>query len=249
MTSEIHEAENSRPADDAKSRSRGIKVFIRDIFFIVVAALLVSFLIKTFVMRSFYIPSESMEDTLITDDRVIVNELTPDLMPISHGDVIVFTDPGDWLPPFVPQPQNPFATAVGSALSFVGLTASDSNDHLIKRVIGLPGDHVVCCNEFGQLSVNGVPLDEPYIKLPDGVTKATPNDFDVTVPADSLWVMGDNRYHSADSSYHQVQGDPHVFVPYSDVVGRAVVITWPINRWTFLDNHSFVFRDVEDGKK
>ncbi len=249
MTSEIHEAENVRPADAAKSRSRGVKLFIRDIFFIVVAALLVSFLIKTFVMRSFYIPSESMEDTLVTDDRIIVNQLTPDLMPISRGDVIVFTDPGNWLPPFVPEPQNPFVAAIDSALSFVGFTASDSNDHLIKRVIGLPGDHVVCCNEFGQLSVNGVPLDEQYTKLPDGVTKATPNDFDVTVPADSLWVMGDNRYHSADSSYHQVNGDPHVFVPYSDVVGRAVVITWPINRWTFLDNHSVVFRDVEDGQK
>ena len=87
-------------------------------------------------------------------------------------------------------------------LSFVGLSAPDSNDHLIKRVIGLPGDHVVCCNDFGQLTVNGMPLEEPYLKLPQGVTKVTRDDFEVTVPEGSLWVMGDNRYNSADSAYH-----------------------------------------------
>ena len=132
-------------------------------------------------------------------------------------------------------------------LSFVGLTAPDSNDHLIKRVIGLPGDTVVCCNDFGQLTVNGVPLEEPYIDLPDGVTKATRDDFEVTVPEGGLWVMGDNRYNSADSTFHR--DDPGGgFVPIDDVVGRALIITWPIDRWTWLDNYPVTFHGVDAAK-
>ena len=116
-------------------------------------------------------------------------------------------------------------------LSFVGLTAPDSNDHLIKRVIGLPGDVVTCCDEYGRLSINGVPIDEPYVLLPDGVTKVSRDDFTVTVPEDSLWVMGDNRYESADSRYNRDKPG-NGFVPYDNVVGRAFLISWPVDRWT-----------------
>jgi len=231
-----------------RSRGRSIRTFVRDVLLILLAAIVISFLIKTFLIRSFYIPSESMEPTLLKNDRIIVNQLTPELMPIEHGDVVVFKDPGGWLDP-VPQPeQNPVAAAVDWLLSVVGLTAPDSNDHLIKRVIGLPGDVVACCNEFGQMTVNGVPLEEPYLQLPPGVTAASGIDFEVTVPKDSLWVMGDNRYNSQDSRYNR-ENPGNGFVPYANVVGRAILITWPIDRWTWLDNYPLVFAGVEDGDK
>ena len=229
---------------DKKKSSRGVKLFIRDIILIFVAALLISFLIKTFLIRSFYIPSTSMEDTLHVDDRIIVNQLVPDLAPLNHGDVVVFTDPGGWLTPTIEPDQGPFLSAVDGFLAFVGLSAPDSNDHLIKRIIGLPGDTVECCNDFGQLMVNGVPLEEPYIKLSPGVTKATRDDFKVTVPEGYLWVMGDNRYNSADSSFHR--NDPSGgFVPIDNVVGRALLISWPANRWTWLDNYPLTFQGVD----
>ncbi|MFI5060672.1 MAG: signal peptidase I [Actinomycetales bacterium] len=221
---------------------------MRDILVIFAVAVLVSFLIKTFVVRSFYIPSASMENTLQINDRIIVNELEPGLVPISHGDVVVFRDPGGWLPPQPPSNENPFAAAIDSALTFIGLSAADSNDHLIKRVIGLPGDHVTCCNALGQISVNGVPLKEPYILIPPGQSKAATLAFDVTVPQGELWVMGDNRYNSQDSSRNQ--GLPGKgFVPIDHVVGRAFVISWPVGRWTSLDNYPGVFAGVENGRK
>ncbi|MEP6481070.1 MAG: signal peptidase I [Rhodoglobus sp.] len=231
-----------------KTRKRGWGIFIRDILLIFLAALLISFLIKTFLIRSFYIPSSSMEQTLQINDRIIVNQLEPKLMPIQHGDVVVFKDPGGWLSPTVSVPVNWFVGAVDTALGFVGLSAPDSNDHLIKRVIGLPGDKVVCCNDFGQITVNGVPLEEPYIYLPDGVTKVTRDDFSVTVPKDSLWLLGDNRYDSADSAYHR--NDPNGgFVPIDHVVGRALLISWPVNHWTWLDNYPVTFHDVDKAAK
>jgi len=227
-----------------RRRTRGWKIFVRDLVLIFLAALLISFLIKTFLVRSFYIPSSSMEQTLHIDDRIIVNQLTPELMPIERGDVVVFRDPGGWLTPRVQEPENWLVGAVDAVLAFVGLSASDSNDHLVKRVIGLPGDTVVCCDSFGQLTVNGVPLDEPYTVLPEGVTKATRDDFEVTVPDHALWVMGDNRYNSADSVLHR--GDPTGgFVPIENVVGRALLISWPADRWAWLDNYPATFHSVD----
>lgn len=229
------------------SRGRSAWRFVRDILLILLAAIVISFLIKTFLIRSFYIPSGSMENTLLINDRIIVNELEPKLMPIQHGDIVVFRDPGGWLPAtsHVAAP-NGFAGFVDWALSIVGLTAPDSNDHLIKRVIGLPGDKVVCCNSFGQMTVNGVPLNEKYLLLPTGVTKVSRDDFSVTVPPNSLWVMGDNRYNSADSRYNRDKPG-NGFVPFDDVVGRAILISWPIDRWTTLDNYPLTFAGVESG--
>jgi signal peptidase I len=227
------------------STSRGWKTFLRDVLVIFVVALLVSVLIKAFLIRSFYIPSASMEDTLQINDRIVVNQLTPRFVPLQHGDVVVFRDPGGWLLPSPEVDKPPLAAAVDWALTTVGLSASDSNDHLIKRLIGLPGDHVVCCNSLGQMSVNDVPLDEPYIKLQPGESRASEVDFDVTVPADSLWVMGDNRDNSQDSRFN-VDGPTKGFVPIDNVVGRAFVITWPVDRWTFLDDFPQTFGDVPD---
>lgn len=234
-----------RAAEQGGKKQNGLLKFLRDVVIILVAAIVISFLIKTFLIRSFYIPSESMEPTLIKNDRIIVNELVPDVVPINHGDVVVFKDPGGWLDPVPQIEQNPVAGFFDWLLSIVGLTAPDSNDHLIKRVIGLPGDEVACCNEFGQMTVNGVPLEEPYVQL-GSATAVSELEFDVTVPPDSLWVMGDNRYNSRDSRYNQ-EGPTQGFVPYANVVGRAFLITWPIDRWTWLDNYETVFVGVDDG--
>ena len=228
-----------------KSRGSGVWRFLRDVAIILVAAIVISFLIKTFLIRSFYIPSESMEATLIKNDRIIVNELVPDVTPIERGDIVVFKDPGGWLTPVVVPPQNPVLGFFDWLLSFVGLTAPDSNDHLIKRVIGLPGDTVACCNEFGQMTVNGVPLEEPYVQLPPNVSAVSRDDFEITVPDDSLWVMGDNRYNSQDSRYN-TETPSNGYVPFENVVGRAILISWPIDRWTWLDNYEFVFAEVDE---
>jgi signal peptidase I len=185
-------------------RGGGLRL-LRDIAIIVVAALVASFVVKTYFVRSFYIPSASMENTLLIGDRVIVNELVGSAFPVKRGDVVVFKDPGEWLVP------------------------GEGND-LIKRVIGLPGDKVSCCGTTGELSVNGHAVKEPYVVLQPGSDRVSGTDFSVTVPKGDLWVMGDNRYNSADSRIHG-------FVPESDVVGRAFVITWPVSRWGLLSRY------------
>ena len=247
--SHIDQAATTGGVEAAKRhKTRGVKLFIRDIVLIFLAAIIISVGIKAFLIRSFYIPSDSMQDTLQQNDRIIVNELVPRIIPVQHGDVVVFTDPGGWLnaPPVV-QP-NGFVAGVDWVLSLVGLSAPDSNDHLIKRVIGLPGDKVACCNAFGQMTVNGIPLVEPYLKLPQGVTKNSADDFAVTVPRNSLWVMGDNRYNSKDSRYNTTTPSKG-FVPMDDVVGRAFVLTWPVSHWTWLDNYPKVFGGVAGDKR
>ncbi|MDH2442739.1 signal peptidase I [Amnibacterium sp. CER49] len=237
---------HERPRRRAKHRGRGAGAFLRDLAVIVVVAILASFLIKTFLIRSFFIPSQSMEDTLLVNDRILVNELVPHLMPLERGDVVVFKDPGGWLDAPAPVAQNPVAGAADWVLSLFGLSSQDANDHLIKRVIGLPGDHVTCCNALGQMSVNGSPLDEPYVLKQPGTTAVSGTSFDVTVPKDSLWVMGDNRYDSKDSRYN-TDTATHGFVPIKDVVGRAFVISWPVTRWTYLSNYPDTFAGVAKG--
>ncbi len=246
MTENTLPTRSDRLESETRRKKRGVGLFLRDLVIIFVVALLISFMIKTFLIRSFYIPSGSMEQTLLLNDRIIVNQLQPGLFPVEHGDVVVFRDPGGWLPPQLPVEQNAIVAGIDWILSVVGLSAPDSNDHLIKRVIGLPGDHVVCCNALGQMSVNGVPLsEEPYVSLPPGETEVSKDDFDVVVPADSLWVMGDNRYNSKDSRYNGTTPGKG-FVPMDNVVGRAFVISWPLNRWGWLDDYPAVFSGVEE---
>ncbi|MGN6427090.1 signal peptidase I [uncultured Leifsonia sp.] len=247
MTDETLPTRPDRVADSERKR-RGALLFLRDILIIVVIALLVSFLIKTFVVRSFYIPSGSMENTLQISDKIIVNELQPSVFPLSRGDVVVFRDPGGWLPPKAPVQRNPVASAVDTALTFVGLSASDSDDHLVKRLIGLPGDRVACCDAAGRITVNGVAIDEPYTIIEPGQTNAATVRFAVTVPAGAIWVMGDNRYNSQDSSRNQSLPG-HGFVPLDHVVGRAFVVSWPVQRWSWLDDYPEVFRGVEENKE
>ena len=227
------------------SRGRGALTFLRDVLVIILIAALVSFVVKTFVVRSFYIPSGSMERTLLIDDRILVDELTPRWSGYDHGDVVVFKDPGGWLPPPPQRPARPaLVEAADWVLTFVGISTSDAQDHLVKRVIGMPGDHVVCCNALGQITINGSPVNElSYLNLPEGDTAASNTDFDVTVPEGTIWVMGDNRDRSQDSRAHQeLPGGG--FVPLENVVGRAFLTTWPLDRFGLIDTHDAVFQAV-----
>lgn len=218
--------------------------FLRDAAIIVVAALVVSFLIKTFLIRSFFIPTESMEATLIRDDRIIVSQLTPEVFELNRGDIIVFVDPGGWLSQQSGVSEDdPLSRILNGISVFVGLSSPNDEQHLVKRVIGLPGDRVVCCDDLGAMSVNGVALTETYVQLPQGVSKVSSNDFDVTVPDDALWVMGDNRYNSADSR-RNMDKPGGGFVPLENVVGRAILISWPQERWTWLGNYPPVFSEI-----
>jgi signal peptidase I len=222
--------------------------FLRDLIVVVVLAVLASFLIKTFLIQSFFIPSASMENTLRGDpghdDRILVDRLVPAAIPLQRGDVVVFTDPGGWLRRDGAQaPASPAPSPLQRLLNAVNPLDPGDDDHLVKRLIGLPGDRVACCDARGRMSVNGVPLDEPYVRLPKGVTAVSRTAFDEVVPDGRLWVMGDNRYDSADSRYNR-DTPSKGFVPVSDVVGRAFVISWPVSRWRWLSSWPDTFTRV-----
>jgi signal peptidase I len=189
-------------------------------------ALVLAVVIKALFVQAFYIPSESMERTLLVGDRVLVSKLTPGPFDLERGDVVVFRDPGGWLQPSEPAQDGAVRHVLRAALTFVGLLPQDSGEHLIKRVIGLPGDRVACCDAQGSLTVNGAPLDEVY--LAPGIEPSSIR-FMVTVPSGRLWVMGDNRPFSEDSRFHtNLEGGGTV--PVEDVVGEAVVVVWPVGR-------------------
>jgi len=243
MTTDTPAADGAAPAAAPR---RGVWPLVRDVLVILLIAVVVSVVVKTFLVRSFYIPSGSMEQTLQVQDRILVDELTPRFGGYERGDVIVFRDPGGWLST-APQPEHSvLVEAVDWVLSAVGISTSDSDEHLIKRIIGLPGDHVVCCNAMGQVTVNDVPIDETsYLNLAAGQRAPDAYEYDVTVPDDGLWVLGDNRDRSQDSRYHTDQ-PTQGFVPLDNVVGRAFLITWPLNRFGLIDFHHGVFSGVPD---
>ena len=240
--SEELRARSNSPSDKfrrliKKARSNWFTAFLIDFVVIVGTALVLSVLIKAFLIRSFYIPSGSMLETLQINDRIIVNVLVPELIPVERGDVVVFRDPGGWLGAVPTETKEPIAEFSDFVLGTFGITAPDSAEHLVKRVIGLPGDVVECCDPDGRILVNGVPIEETYVR--EG---STPSDIDfkVTVPEGSYWVMGDNRANSTDSRFHQ-ELPSKGFVSEGFLVGRAVLISWPVENWTFLDNFPGVF--------
>lgn len=193
-------------------------------------ALVLALLIKTFALQAFSIPSESMQDTLQVGDRVLVDKLTPWFgSEPERGEVIVFHDPGGWLDGLPAEEPDAARTVLG----FVGLMPSADEKDLIKRVIGVGGDTVECAGD-GPLKVNGKALDEPYV-YPGDTACSTDRDgrFKVTVPSDRVWVMGDHRQASQDSRYHRDEPGAGM-VPVHDVVGRAVVVAWPVSRWDAL---------------
>jgi len=220
----------------------GAGSWLRETVIILVGALILSFLIKTFLVQAFFIPSASMEDTLIKGDRVLVTKLAPGPFDLHRGDIVVFKDPGGWLPATPVVEQSALGKFFTTALTDIGLLPQDSGEHLIKRIIGLPGDHVTCCDAAGRVTVNGVGIDEPQLK-PGSLPSETP--FDVTVPPASLWVMGDNRQNSRDSRGHL--GDPGGgSIPEDNVVGVAFARVWPADRMALLRNPDAIFAKVPD---
>ena len=227
---------------DARRRPRRQRMPLwLDTLVTMVVALLIAVLVKTFLIQPFYIPSASMNPTLLEDDKILVSKLSPGVFDLQRGDVIVFEDPDDWIPGDATENPTP-RVRVMMLLSLVGLAPDPSQDHLVKRLIGVGGDHVVCESEGAALEVNGVTLDEPYI---NPGTPACQEAFDVTVPDGKVWVMGDNRYASADSAWHETRGEGG-FVDESDITGRAEVIFWPISSWNRLDDGRGSFSDVPD---
>ena len=216
------------PADQrsgqASPRRRGLWREIRGFFVLVAIAPVLALIIKSFLVQAFWIPSGSMENTLEVNDRVLVNKLVYHLRPIHRGDIIVFDGTGSWN--FGPSADSSIFSKAASELEGIVGISHDSAIY-IKRVIGLPGDHVVCCTRSGQVTVNGVPLSESSYVYPGNQPSA--QKFSITVPRGRLWVMGDHRDVSYDSRGHQ--GDPGGgTIPESGVIGRAFVIIWPPSR-------------------
>jgi signal peptidase I len=219
-----------RKRNQPKTMGRRTWGFVRELIIVVIGAVVVSSLLRAFVGQMFIIPSQSMENTLLVGDRVVVEKLTK----FHRGDVVVFSDPGGWLEedPADPGPWD-------KALEFIGLPTKSTPGHLIKRVIGMPGDKVVCCTAKGRITVNGYPLNETsYLYTDPDDDQINPSDvkFEVVVPKDRIFVMGDHRDLSADSRCHlsdlsTSQGRGQVaFVPMSLVVGPAFAIAAPFDR-------------------
>lgn len=203
-------------------RSSGVIRWFAETTIIVVSALILSALVRAFLVQAFYVPSASMEDTLAISDRLIASKITTSVGGVSRGEVVVFKDPGDWLPD-PPPPAEGWRGAVRSALTFVGLLPSDSGNDLVKRVIAVEGDRIACCDAEGRILLNGAPLDEDYIIGPTNQVL-----FDVVMPPGGVFVMGDNRGNSRDSRYHLEVANGAV--PVHDVVGRVVLVIWPLDR-------------------
>ena len=216
-TSEIH-VPQARGSDRQRQPFRWLVV--------VGAGLVLTLLVRGLVVQSFYIPSGSMQPTLQPADRILVNKVgvAPSLQ---RGDLVVFDGTHTFADPHVGtghEASSPLRSALDAGASILSIGVNESD--YVKRVVGLPGDHVVCCDAKGLLTVNDVAVQEPYLYPGDRPSDLT---FQVTVPAERIWVMGDHRSDSADSRAHL--GDPGGgMVRLDDVIGRAAVVYWPPSR-------------------
>ncbi|MET7393886.1 signal peptidase I [Dactylosporangium sp. NPDC005572] len=196
---------------DEQTKKRGS--FWRELPVLLGVAIIVAVVVRAFVLQTFYIPSESMENTLLIKDRVLVNKLVYDFRSPHRGEVIVFEAPNSW-------------------------RNDPSEEDFIKRVIAVGGDHIVCCDDKQRITVNGTPLDETYIYTTEDGLQDLPSEeqFDVTVPKGRLWVMGDHRSRSGDSRYNFIRmKDPvQATISEDDVIGRAFVVFWPFSRAKWL---------------
>ena len=206
---------------------------LREFPVLVIVALAVSLVIKTFLVQFFFIPSGSMENTLQINDRVAVNKVPFIGKSINRGDVVVFRDPDNWLPEPYEGDQNKYLAKVKEAFVAVGVLPNPTKQYLVKRVIGVAGDKVECCSKNKKLMINGKEIDEPYIFKGNS---ASDTNFNVTVPAGKIWVMGDHRAASADSRFHQ-EDINHGMVPTSKVTGKVIGIIWPLKNLGVV--HSF----------
>jgi signal peptidase I len=226
---------------DESAKRRGGS-FWKELPFLILIALVLALLIKTFLVQAFYIPSGSMENTLHVGDRVLVNKLIYRIRDIHRGEIVVFKGPESWQdsPEFTATtPSNPVARFFHDIGSALGVAAPSSKD-FIKRVIGVAGDHVVCCDAQGRITVNGHALTESSYLYPGA--KPSDSNFDVTVPKGRLWVMGDHRNASADSRSHISDGDNGT-IPTGNVIGRAFIRVWPPGDWGTLPVPSTFHQD------
>jgi signal peptidase I len=197
--------------DEQTEKRRGS--FWRELPILLGVAILVAVLVRAFVLQTFYIPSPSMEHTLNVLDRVLVNKLVYDFRDPRRGEIIVFKAPADW-------------------------QSGAEGEDFIKRIIGVPGDHVQCCDADERIMINGHSIDEPFIyRDADGTQDpAADKPFDITVPADRLWVMGDHRAQSGDSLEHweETNDITKSTIEEDSIVGRAFTVFWPVGRATWL---------------
>ena len=214
-----------RPAD--RRRERKQMPLWQETLLLLGTALVLAMVIKTLFMQAFYIPSGSMNETLVLDDRILVQKVSYWRGEPERGDIVVFSDPGGWLGSAeLRTADNPLALT----LETFGLYPTGG--HLVKRVIGVGGDRVVCCDKQGRITVNGVALHEQSY-LADGEEPSLIR-FDVEVGDGYLWVQGDNRSNSADSRVHL--GDPGGgFIPIDDVVGKVFMVVWPWDHATMVE--------------
>ena len=196
--------------------------FWQELTLLLAIALVLAVAIKALFLQAFYIPSGSMNDTLVFNDRILVQKVSywGSASP-QRGDIVVFEDPGGWLTGTeVPEAR----TIVSKTLEIFGLFPTGG--HLVKRVIGVGGDTVKCCDQKGRITVNGTALHEKSYLAPG--EKPSLITFEQKVPDGYLWVMGDNRSQSADSRVHL--GDPGGgFVPEENVVGKVFAVVWPLD--------------------
>jgi signal peptidase I len=203
---------------------------LRELPILIILALVLSIIVKTFFIQFFYIPSGSMENTLQVNDRVGVNKFGALFSDIKRGEVVVFRDPANWLSPNYDDSSG-IRKVIKDSLVFVGVLPDPSKQYLIKRVIGVGGDKVRCCGKDGKIEVNGVSINEPYIYEGD---KPSDSEFEVEVPQGFIWVMGDHRGASADSRFHT--DDPNKgMVALDKVTGRATFIIWPFSNLAILE--------------